>query len=181
MKKIFNVFISFFRVALITHGGGYAMVGVIEDDLVNKQKLMTDNEFIETISICQSFPGPLAVTSSLFVGYRIAKLPGAIAALLGALLPPFVFIFILSTCFINFQHNLYVEYILKGIDATVPMLMLLAVVNFGKKMKKSTHNIIISLIALIALGVFNVNPAFIVIASAIYGIIVYRFILKEDK
>lgn len=181
MKKIFNVFISFFRVALITHGGGYAMVGVIEDDLVNKQKLMTDNEFIETISICQSFPGPLAVTSSLFVGYRIAKLPGAIAALLGALLPPFVFVFILSTCFINFQHNLYVEYILKGIDATVPMLMLLAVVNFGKKMKKSTHNIIISLIALIALGVFNVNPAFIVIASAIYGIIVYRFILKEDK
>lgn len=181
MKKIFNVFVSFFRVALITHGGGYAMVGVIEDDLVNKQKLMTDNEFIETISICQSFPGPLAVTSSLFVGYKIARLPGAIAALLGALLPPFVFVFILSTCFMNFQHNLYVKYILKGIDATVPMLMLLAVVNFGKKMKKSTHNIIISLIALIALGVFKVNPAFIVIASAIYGIIVYRFILKEDK
>lgn len=181
MKKIFNLFLSFFRVALVTHGGGYAMVGVIEDDLVSKQKLISEDEFVETISLCQSFPGPLAVTSSLFVGYKIGKLPGAIAALLGALLPPFVFVFILSTCFISFQENIYVKYILKGIDATVPMLMLLAVVNFGKKMKKSTHNIIISLIALIALSVFKINPAFIVIASAIYGIIVYRFILKEEK
>lgn len=181
MKKIFNVFISFFRVSLVTHGGGYAMVGVIEDDLVNKQKLMTGDEFVETISICQSFPGPLAVTSSLFVGYKISKLPGAIAALLGSILPPFVFVFILSTCFMSFQHNTYVKYILKGIDATVPMLVLLAVVNFGKKMKKSTHNIIIALVALIALEVFKINPAFIVIASAIYGIIVYRFILKEEK
>ena len=79
MKKIFNVFFSFFRVALVTHGGGYAMVGVIEDDLVSKQKLISEDEFVETISLCQSFPGPLAVTSSLFVGYKIAKLPGAIA------------------------------------------------------------------------------------------------------
>ncbi|MGL4450800.1 MAG: chromate transporter [Sarcina sp.] len=181
MKNIWNLFFSFFRVALVTHGGGYAMVGVIEDDLVNKQKLLSEDEFFETISVCQSFPGPLAITSSLFVGYKVGKLPGAIASFIGALLPPFVFIFILSTCFMSFEHNIYVKYILKGIDATVPMLMLLAVVNFGKKMKKTPHNIIVALIALIALSVFKINPAFIVIISAIYGIIVFGFLKKEDK
>lgn len=179
MKKIWTLFLSFFRVALVTHGGGYAMVAVVEDDLINKQKLLSEDDFFETISVCQSFPGPLAVTSSLFVGYKVAKLPGALAAFIGALLPPFIFIFIISTCFLSFEHNIYIKYILKGIDATVPMLMLLAVVNFGKKMNKTPHNIIIALIALIALAVFKINPAFIVIISAIYGIIVYGFFKKE--
>ncbi|MGL5617108.1 MAG: chromate transporter [Sarcina sp.] len=181
MKKIFNLFFSFFRVALITHGGGYAMVGVIQEDIVNKQKLMSEDDFIETISVCQSFPGPLAVTSSFFVGYRLGSLPGAIAALIGALLPPFIFIFLLSTCFMSFKDNIYVKYILKGIDATVPMLILLAVVNFGKKMPKTLHNIIIAIVALIGLEFFHINPALIVIISAIYGIIVFRFIKKEGN
>lgn len=181
MKKIFNIFISFFRVALITHGGGYAMVGVIEEDIVKKQKLISEDDFVETISLCQSFPGPLAVTSSLFIGYRLCKLPGAIAAIIGALFPPFIFILIISTSFMSFENNIYIKYILKGIDATVPVLILLAAVNFGKKMKKSLHNIIVALVALIALEFFKINPAFIIILSALYGIIVFRFIKKEDN
>ena len=179
MKKIFKLFLTFFKVAMITHGGVYAMIGVIQDEIVNKQKLLDDDEYMELIGLCQTFPGPLAMSSSLFVGYRLGGVIGAFACLLGALLPPFIMIFILANFFMNFEHNIYVRYILDGIDAVVPMIVLMAVFNFSKKLPKTLHNGIVALIALIALEVFHVNPAFIVIVSALYGIIVFGIFKRE--
>ncbi|MGL4848293.1 MAG: chromate transporter [Clostridium sp.] len=179
MKKIINLFLTFFKIAMITHGGGYAMIGVVQDEIVYKQKLMSDDEYMEVIGLCQTFPGPLAMGSSLFVGYRLAGFFGAIACFLGAIIPPFIFVFIIANCFMSFQHNIYVKYILDGIDALVPMIVLMAVVNFAKKMPKNLHNIIVALIALIALTVFHMNPAFVIIISALYGIIVFGIFKRE--
>ncbi|WP_297630312.1 chromate transporter [uncultured Clostridium sp.] len=179
MKKIFQLFLIFFKVSMITHGGGYAMIGVIQDEVVNNKKLMDDEEYMEIIGLCQTFPGPLAIGSSLFVGFRLGGPLGAAACLLGALLPPFVMIYILASFFMNFNHNIYVQYILDGIDALVPMIVLMAVVNFSKKMPKNLHNIIVAIIALVALTVFHINPAFVIIVSAIYGIVVFGIFKRE--
>lgn len=182
MKKYFHIFWTYLKISGTTHGGGYAMVGIMERELVETQKMMSSDDYIETVGICQTFPGPLAVTSSAFIGYRLAGLGGAISALLGVLLPSFVIIFIISTILLTFNKNPYVQAAITGIDGVVPMLILLAVVKFAAKLKKNLHNIIVAIIALIALEVFDVNPAVVIIASAIYGLFVFRFLFrgKED-
>lgn len=180
MRDYFHIFLTYLKISSTTYGGGYAMVGTMERELVETQKVINDDDYFEIIGICQSFPGPLAITSSAFLGYRLKGLGGAIAAVLGVLVPSFILIFIVSTLLLTFDKNPFVKAALSGIDAVVPMLILLAIVKFLAKFKKNIHNIIVAIIAIIALEVFSVNPAIVIIVSAIYGLIVFRFLLKGD-
>ena len=179
MKKYLHLFWTYLKISATTHGGGYAMVGIMERELVETQKMMSGEDYMETVGICQTFPGPLAITSSGFIGYRLAGIGGAISCLLGFLLPSFVIIFIISTILLTFDQNPYVKAAITGIDGVVPMLILLAVVKFAAKLKKNVHNIIVAIIALIALEVFDVNPAVVIIAAAIYGLFVFRFLFRD--
>ena len=154
MKKYLHLFWTYLKISATTHGGGYAMVGIMERELVETQKMMSGEDYMETVGICQTFPGPLAITSSGFIGYRLAGIGGAISCLLGVLLPSFVIIFIISTILLTFDQNPYVKAAITGIDGVVPMLILLAVVKFAAKLKKNVHNIIVAIIALIALEVY---------------------------
>lgn len=155
------------------------MIGITERELVENEKLISDEEFMEIISMCQAFPGPIAITSTAFVGYKLYGLTGAIAALLGILLPSAIVIFIISSLLVEYHTNPYVEAAISGIDAVVPMLILLAIVKFGAKFKKNAHNIILAIIAIIALEFFNLNPAILIVIYAVYGLIVFKFLYKE--
>ncbi|SUY54661.1 chromate transport protein [Clostridium tetani] len=97
MKKLLTMFWSFFKIGAFTFGGGYAMVPLIEVEVVDKKKWIDKEEFLDTLVIAQSFPGALAVNTSIFIGYRIGGAVGAIMALLGTVLPSFfIIIFIAS-------------------------------------------------------------------------------------
>lgn len=180
MKKLLHLFWVFLRISATTHGGGYAMIGIMERELIENEKLLTDDEYIEIISICQALPGPIAITSTGLIGYRLYGLPGAISALLAVLIPSAIIIFIISSLFVKYHSNAYVEAAISGVDAFVPMLILLAIVKFVKKLKKNAHNIILAVIALIALEFFNVNPAILIIVFAIYGLIVFKFLYRKN-
>ena len=180
MRKYLHIFLTYLKISSTTYGGGYAMVGTMERELVEQQKLMNDDDYFEIIGICQTFPGPLAITSSGFIGYRLEGVGGAIAAILGVLVPSFILIFIISTLLLTFDQNPVVQAALTGIDSVVPMLILLAIVKFVAKFKKNVHNIIAAIIAIIALEVFNINPAIVIIVAAAYGLLVFRFLFKED-
>lgn len=155
------------------------MIGIMERELVENEKLLSDEEYIEIISMCQAFPGPIAITSTAFVGYKLYGLAGAISALLGVLLPSAIVILVVSSLLVEYHTNPYVEAAISGIDAVVPMLILLAVIKFGAKLKKNAHNIILAVIAIIALEFFNLNPAILIVVYAIYGLIVFRFLCRE--
>ncbi len=156
------------------------MIGIMERELIENEKLLSDEEYIEIISICQAFPGPIALTSTAFIGYKLYGLLGAIFALLGVLLPSAIVIFIISSLLVEYNTNPYVEAAINGIDAFVPMLILLAVIKFVAKLKKNAHNIILAVVALIALEFFNLNPAILIIAYAIYGLVVFRFLYRKN-
>lgn len=179
MKEIISLFLTFLKIGATTYGGGYAMIGIMENELILKKEYIDLESYMDIITVCQSLPGPLAITSTAFIGYRLKKFGGAIASLLGMLLPSFIIIFLVATIFMRFESNIYVQHALKGIKAVVPVLVFIAVIKFWKRLNKTVHNILFAIIMFIALEYFKINPAIIIIFSAIYGIVVYG--IKDKK
>ena len=174
MKKLLQMFISFFKIGAFTFGGGYAMIPLIEEEVVNNKKWIGKEEFVDIVVISQSFPGALAVNTSIFIGYKINGAIGAIIALLGTIIPSFTIILLIASIFMQFRNNYYVEQVFKGINGAVPVLVLIAILSISKSVKKSYLNLGIVIVALILLQVLNVNPVVVIILSGIFGVIYYR-------
>lgn len=174
MGKLIKMFLAFFKIGSFTFGGGYAMIPLIEKEVVDKNKWITKDEFLDVLVISQSFPGALAINTCTFIGYKIGKLPGAILGLLGVTLPSFFIILIIAIYFAKFREIKVVDLMFKGINAAVPLLVLVAVVSLSKSVKKNYSNIAIIILTVVLTTVFNFNAVFIIIIFAIYGIIVNR-------
>lgn len=173
MNIEFNMFKSFFKIGAFTFGGGYAMIPLIQKEVVNKQGWLTEDEFMDALIVAQSLPGVMSINCTTYIGYKISKLRGAIIALLGTALPSILIILSIAMFFMNFRHNYYVNLAFLGISAAVPMLILSGVLSLSKSLKKTTINIIVMALAVIALTVFNINPIVVIIAGGIYGVLYY--------
>ena len=114
-----KAFASFFKIGLFTIGGGYAMVPLIEEEVVNKKKWISQEEFIDLLAISQSVPGVFAVNFSIFIGYKLRRFPGALALALGTILPSFFIILAIALFFQQFKEYEAVEKIFKGIRPAV--------------------------------------------------------------
>ncbi|KOA21290.1 putative chromate transport protein [Clostridium homopropionicum DSM 5847] len=171
MKKLLIMFISFFKIGAFTFGGGYAMIPIIEAEVVNKKRWLEKEEFLDILAISQSFPGALAVNSSIFIGYKIGGILGGILALLGVVLPSFFIILIVAIFFQQFRNNPTVELVFKGISAAVPMLVLVAVISLSKSVNKNLINLAIVLFTVIAISFLKIHPILVIILSALYGLI----------
>ncbi|MDZ5000773.1 chromate transporter, partial [Clostridium perfringens] len=148
-KNFRNVY-SFFKIGAFTFGGGYAMIPLIEEEVVKNKKWIEKEEFIDILVVSQSLPGALAVNCSIFLGYKIGGVIGGIMALLAVVLPSFLIIIIIADFFMQFRDNYYVNAAFKGITAAVPMLVLVGAVSLSKGLPKNTRTVITIIIALIA-------------------------------
>lgn len=174
MRKILEMFISFLKIGAFTFGGGYAMIPLIEEEVVKNKKWIAKEEFIDILVVSQSLPGALAVNCSIFLGYKIGGVIGGIMALLAVVLPSFLIIIIIAAFFMQFRDNYYVNAAFKGITAAVPMLVLVGAVSLSKGLPKNTRTVITIIIALIALTFFNIHPVIVILSAAIYGVIFLR-------
>lgn len=174
MKKIIEMFIAFFKIGAFTFGGGYAMIPLIEEEVVNNKKWIDKNEFMDILVVSQSLPGALAVNCSIFLGYKIGGFLGAIMALLAVILPSFFIIIIIAAFFMQFRNNYYVNAAFKGITAAVPMLVLVGAISLGKGLNKNKTTIVTIILGLLGLIIFKLHPVVIIIMSAIYGTIFLR-------
>ncbi|WP_024615643.1 chromate transporter [Clostridium sp. Ade.TY] len=174
MDKILKMFIAFFKIGAFTFGGGYAMIPIIEEEVVNKQGWVSKEEFMDMLVVSQSFPGAMAVNCSIFIGYKISGVIGGVVALLGVALPSFLIILLIATLFMQFRHNYYVNLAFKGISAAVPILVLTGVVSLAKGVNRNLRNGIILVLALLALTVFKINPIIVIVVAAIYGAVFLR-------
>ncbi|MBU5316024.1 chromate transporter [Clostridium bornimense] len=173
MKKLLNLFWAFFKIGAFTFGGGYAMVPLIEKEIVEKQKWVDKDEFVDIIVLSQSFPGALAVNCSTMVGYKICGIVGAVVTLLAVVLPSFIIMLMVAMYLMKFRNNIYVNAAFKGINAAVPIMVLVAIVSLSKSLRKSTMTYIIMAAALIVLLFFDINPIWVIIASALFGVVYY--------
>ena len=138
MNFYLNAFGTFFKIGLFTIGGGYAMVPLIEEEVIHKKKWLTQEEFIDLLAVSQSVPGVFAVNFSIFIGYKLRKFPGALALALGAILPSFLIILAIALFFHQFKEYEAVENIFKGIRPAVVALIALIcaglAVNLGREL-----------------------------------------------
>jgi len=126
------MFLSFLKIGAFTFGGGYAMIPLIQAEVVDNKRWITEDDFLDILVISQSFPGAIAVNTSIFIGYKIQGIRGAVLALLGTILPSFLIILLVASYFMQFRDNYYVNLVFKGISAAVPVMVLIAVVNLSK-------------------------------------------------
>lgn len=174
MKELFKMFLTFFKIGSFTFGGGYAMIPLIEREVVDNNKWISKDEFIDIIAISQSFPGARAINSCTFIGYKIGGIAGGILGLLGVALPSFLIILLIALAFSKFRDMYIVELIFNGINAAVPLLILVGVNSLAQVLPKTATNIIIVIITVLLSVFLNVSPVYIILLSAVYGIFINR-------
>ncbi len=160
LKKTLHLFITFFKIGLFTFGGGYAMIALLQNEMVEKKKWLLESEFYDIVAIAESTPGPIAINMSTFMGYKRAGIFGSIFSTLGVILPSFMIIFLISLFFDKFLSFTYVQYAFKGIQACVGYLILSAGIKMIKGLKKGVLEIILlslSTITLLTLTLFSIK------------------------
>lgn len=186
LKNCLALFVSFFKIGLITFGGGYAMIAIIESELVEKKKWIEKTEFLDVIAIAESTPGPIAINSATFIGYKRGGFWGSFFATLGVVMPSFIIIFAISFFFEKFLSLEYVGYAFKGIQACVAYLILSAGIKMFKGLKKNAFNVVLFgltvavMVTLDLLAVSFSSVYYILIGGAV-GIVVYLVSFAKDK
>lgn len=171
LKVLLSLFSVFFRIGAFTFGGGYAMIPLIQRETVEKKKWITDDDILEIIAIAESTPGPIAINSSTFVGYRVAGFWGAFFSTLGMVLPSFTIILLVAFVLREFQNVPAVQYAFRGIRAGVLALLLRAVWMMYKKTPKDALSLGIMAAAFICAAFFDVHILIIVGCTAALGLI----------
>ena len=180
MNKLLELFVIFFKIGSFTIGGGYAMIPLIEKEIVDKKKWINRNDFVEMLALAQSAPGPIAVAVAVFVGYKVAGVLGSIVAVLGSIFTAFAVLFIIAMYFGGMKDSPVVERIFKGIRPAVVALIAAPVLRLGKSAKINKKTIIIPILTVVLIAFLNVNPIYVIIVSALGGVL-YGFIRRRRR
>ncbi len=170
-KKALELFLTFFKIGAFTFGGGYAMIPLIQKEVSENKKWVTDEDILNVVAIAESTPGPIAINSATFIGYKVAGTFGALCATLGVVLPSFVIITVIALLLNRFQDYEGVQYAFFGIRAGVLALVIKALVNMYKKMPKNALSYILAAFAFAFAVLTNINVIFIIIACGIAGLL----------
>ena len=169
-----SLFTTFFRIGLFTLGGGYAMIPLIEEEVVNKKHWVSKDEMLDLIAIAQSCPGVFAINIATFIGYKLKKERGAIATTIGTALPSFLIILLIAMFFHQFEDNRIVAAIFKGIRPAVVALIAVPTFNLGKRAQLNKWTIWIPVVSALLIWLLGVSPIWIIIAAGIGGYICGR-------
>ena len=169
-------FKTFFKIGAFTLGGGYAMIPVIEAEVVTKHGWLTREEFIDTVAIAQSCPGVFAINLNTFIGYKMNKTRGAIASAIGTALPSFLIILAIAIFFHQFEDNKVVAAIFRGIRPAVVALIAVPTFNLAKSAKIGWSNCWIPLACALAIWAMGVSPITVIIIAAAGGYLYGRYI-----
>ncbi|MBR4720548.1 MAG: chromate transporter [Clostridia bacterium] len=167
---ILPLFITFLKIGAFTFGGGYAMIPIIQKEIAEKKKWLTDEDILDIIAVSESTPGPIAINSATFVGYRVAGFWGAFFSTFAVVLPSFLIISILSLILKEFAEVRSVQNAFFGIRAGVLALLLRALFLMYKKCPKNIASYFIMAISFLFASVFKLNIFFVILICAILGL-----------
>lgn len=181
MNIYLDSFLTFTKIGAFTLGGGYAMVPLIEKEVVDKKKWIDKKEFLDMLSIAHSSPGILAVNISIFVGYKLKGIPGSLVTTLGSILPSFVIILLIAMFFEGVQDSPIVESIFKGVRPAVVALIVVPVINLSRTINLNKYTIMIPIATVLLVWWWNVSPVYVILVGGIGGLL-YQFVfLKKIK
>ena len=181
MKELVNLFISFFKIGIMTFGGGYAMLPMLEREIVTKHKWATMEEIMDYFAIGQCTPGIIAVNTATFVGYKKKKISGGIAATLGVITPSIIIICILAGIIDAVSDNTYVQHAFAGISVAVCALLVQAVLKLTKSGVKDIFTGIVAVVSFVLSVVFGLSPIIIVILAGIASCVFKAIAEKKNS
>ena len=167
MRELIEILKSFLKIGAFTFGGGYAMIPIIQYEVVNKRNWLNEKEFVELLTIAQAAPGPISLNTAVFVGYKCKGYKGALAAILGVVIPSFVIILVVAMFFHTMRENRWVDAAFRGMRPAVVALIVAPIVG----LTKGLHWVLIAVAAATALAVwyFGFSPVWLLIAGAVGG------------
>lgn len=174
---LFQLFYIFFKIGAFTIGGGYAMIPLIEAEIVTKKGWVAKEDFLDLLAIAQSAPGVFAVNIAIFIGYRLRGVRGCIVTALGAILPSFLIILCIALFFLRFKENPTVEAIFRGIRPAVVALIAAPTFNLAKAAKINRYTIWIPIISALLIWLLGFSPIWIILLAGIGGY-VWKFKIK---
>lgn len=178
IKNLFNLYFSFAKIGTFTIGGGLAMMPMMQSELIEKRKWITDEELIDYYAVGQSTPGIVAVNVATFVGYKQMGIIGGIFATLGMVTPSLVIIMILASLINSINDFPIIQKALKGINVAVAALLTSTIINFMKKTIKKFTNAIFMMISFLLVFVFKL-PSFWIILFALFIGVVLTYLEKK--
>ncbi|MBR5134107.1 MAG: chromate transporter [Clostridia bacterium] len=181
LKRLLTLFTVFFKIGAFTFGGGYAMIPLIEREVVEKKKWITSEDMLDIVAIAESTPGPIAINTATFVGYKSAGVLGAAGATLGTVLPSFTIIAVISFVLAQFRELKAVQFAFNGIRAGVLALIIKALWTMYKKCPKSLVAYLIMAAAFAVAAFTNVNIIVIIIGAALVGIVSSLVMARKEK
>jgi chromate transporter len=169
-----NLFLTFAKIGLVGYGGGPAMIPLIQEEVVEGHNWMSDEEFVDTLAMGNTLPGPIATKMSFYIGYKVGSWVGALVALLGLLLPSLVLMMVLGIAFLRFKDMPFAKAMLTAVRPVVVALLAYTAYTVFPKSVKNWHTGLIALAAFAAVAFLDVHPALTILAAALLGLLVYR-------
>lgn len=173
MKFYFEMFLSFFKIGSFTIGGGYAMLPLIQEEIVHKKQWIAEEEFVNMLAAAQASPGPLAVNTSVFVGYKLRGIKGVFCTVLGCILPSFIIISMIAVFFSETRENEYINKMMKAIRPTVVALIASSAFTMGKAAKITMRSIWIPIVVAIMVAWLHVTPIILILCGAVGGLLYF--------
>ena len=175
VKSLETLFFTFFKIGLFTFGGGYAMIALLEEEFIQRRKWLDKNEFLDMTAIAESTPGPVAINSATYLGYKLAKVPGATTATVAVCLPSFLIIYAISLFFEQFTQLTVIANAFKGIQVCVIYLIFSAGVRMLKALDKSPFAIgVLAAVMLVMVGLslagVSVSSILLILLSGAAGV-----------
>ena len=182
MSNIYwDSFKTFFKIGIFTLGGGYAMIPLIEEEVVNKHRWVDKDEMLDLIAIAQSCPGVFAINIAIFIGYKLRKVRGAIATAFGTALPSFLIILAIAIFFKQFEDNMVVAAVFRGIRPAVVALIAVPTFRLAQRAKLNWYTFWIPIVVALLIWKFGFSPIYVIIIAAIAGYAYGKIVLENDE
>lgn len=172
MKKLIKIFLTFFKIGSFTFGGGYAMLPIIQKELVDNLGWITEKDIYDYYAIGQSTPGIIAVNTATMTGYSLKGIKGALAATLGFIMPSLIIITLIASFFKRFQQIVLFQHAFAAVQIAVVALIIDIVIKMWQKSDKSKVSLLIFILSFSLLIIYDFSPVWIILASAAAGILI---------
>ncbi|MBP5404199.1 MAG: chromate transporter [Elusimicrobiaceae bacterium] len=172
MKSLCKLFFIFAKIGLFTLGGGYAMLPLMEQELVGTY--LSKEDFLDVTAVAQSAPGIMAINVAILTGYRLHKVPGAVFAACGAALPSFVIILLIALFFQKFAENPVVHRVFMGVRPAVVALIMVPVFNLAKSAGVTLKTVWVCVAVAVAVWLFQISPVYVVLIAICCGLLLGR-------
>ena len=179
LRTLFMLMVVFGKFGALTFGGGYAIVAMMEETIVRKYHWLTAEELLDLIIIGESTPGPIAVNTATFIGYRLAGLPGSVVAVLSLVFPAWLIVVGISTCYLTFRENVWVAAVLNGIRLAAIVLIARACLNMGRKLERTALNAGLVCIAFALSLLTSVSALYIISGALLFGVLWFGCLIKR--